>query len=1100
MRARHLAAALGAALLAGIAPGTALAGDPIMPLSQLRPGMQCTGYSVVRGTDDQLVRRRDRRRRRRRRVGRRRPAHPRPRVRPRRSTRTGVGPGFSGSPIYCPTATACSATARSPRRSASTAARPCWRRRSRRSSANPPDAPRGEADRARDRASGACCRSARAADRRRGARAAAIAARLRARAARGDAGPAARCSPRPRCRSAPFPPQPPRPGLGARRRVLQRATSRSARSARSPTSTATACGASATRSRAPGVRSLLLQDAYVYTVISTTRCGRRHRRRPTSSPPPATTSARSPTTRSTRSSGRTGAPAADHPGARSSARTPTPARRDTLAAQRRRRDRRRHADRRLRAVVRRRRSRSPQGASERPAQRARQADRQRVLPDRRARAQAAAALLQPLRLRARAVGPGRRAPTSSPPAAPPTRSSALTEIDDYKPRALHVTEFAAARDAPPRPAPGVPALGRPAAAVRAGRRVRARFHLQVVRGPRDHAHVPHPHPARPEPRPPPADVRRPRRRRPRLRPVRRARSTRSRSATRTRARAPATRARARSRSSRAAIKRIQRYDGVRLRAGGRRHARLPRPAAADLRAHVESRARPLGAKPGTLVPSGGGRLAPWHPSSSSTAARTLWVKIGAHPCWKVQKALDEQGIEYEIVKGPLRRGKRDELEKLSGQRQYPVIEFARRRGLPRRVGRDGRPHRHGRPGPGRRRRLGGGGHAELARDRVERLARSRSRPCRCPRAWRSAAARSPRRRRAGARARRGRGRAANTRCGAVGLARRAPRRVERDGAERADARADLADERVAVERRAARRAISPSSSRPRASRPSRSMMSRFASAAAQHVGWPGVGRRRGGTTARPARSQNGAAIAAADDDAAERQVAARDALGERDHVRAARRQRSIPNHVPRRPKPQITASTTNSTPVRAHSVGDALDVARRRLVHAAGADHRLDEDGRDAVGADALDLGLERLERVVRDLRGVAGRAGPSRRGWRGCRRCSCRSRACRGSPACARSGARARAGRSRRSSGGRAWPRCRSSRRRRGRGRSRASSTGASVGEPLGQLASAGVLANAPKRRVGRERRASARRPRRRSPSRPWPTLTYHRLAVPSR
>ena len=53
----------------------------------------------------------------------------------------------------------------------------------------------------------------------------------------------------------------------------------------------------------------------------------------------------------------------------------------------------------------------------------------------------------------------------------------------------------------------------------------------------------------------------------------------------------------------------------------------------------------------------------------------LWVKIGAHPCWKVQKTLDEQGVEYELVKGPLRRGKRDDLEQLSGQRQYPVIEF-----------------------------------------------------------------------------------------------------------------------------------------------------------------------------------------------------------------------------------------------------------------------------------------------------------------------------------------------------------------------------------------------------------------------------------------
>ena len=52
-----------------------------------------------------------------------------------------------------------------------------------------------------------------------------------------------------------------------------------------------------------------------------------------------------------------------------------------------------------------------------------------------------------------------------------------------------------------------------------------------------------------------------------------------------------------------------------------------------------------------------------------------WAKFGPHPCWKVQKALDESGVEYELVKGPLRRGKRDDLERISGQRQYPVIEF-----------------------------------------------------------------------------------------------------------------------------------------------------------------------------------------------------------------------------------------------------------------------------------------------------------------------------------------------------------------------------------------------------------------------------------------
>ena len=51
------------------------------------------------------------------------------------------------------------------------------------------------------------------------------------------------------------------------------------------------------------------------------------------------------------------------------------------------------------------------------------------------------------------------------------------------------------------------------------------------------------------------------------------------------------------------------------------------------------------------------------------------MKTSHHPCWRVQKALDEAGVEYEVVKGPLRPGKRDELERLSGQRKYPTIEF-----------------------------------------------------------------------------------------------------------------------------------------------------------------------------------------------------------------------------------------------------------------------------------------------------------------------------------------------------------------------------------------------------------------------------------------
>jgi glutathione S-transferase len=52
-----------------------------------------------------------------------------------------------------------------------------------------------------------------------------------------------------------------------------------------------------------------------------------------------------------------------------------------------------------------------------------------------------------------------------------------------------------------------------------------------------------------------------------------------------------------------------------------------------------------------------------------------WVKIGAHPCWKVQKALDEAGIEYEMVKHPARRSKREDYIQLTGQNKLPAIEF-----------------------------------------------------------------------------------------------------------------------------------------------------------------------------------------------------------------------------------------------------------------------------------------------------------------------------------------------------------------------------------------------------------------------------------------
>jgi len=51
----------------------------------------------------------------------------------------------------------------------------------------------------------------------------------------------------------------------------------------------------------------------------------------------------------------------------------------------------------------------------------------------------------------------------------------------------------------------------------------------------------------------------------------------------------------------------------------------------------------------------------------------LWVK-GPHPCWKVQKALDDAGIQYEIVKEKY-FGPRSETVSRTGQKRFPWIEF-----------------------------------------------------------------------------------------------------------------------------------------------------------------------------------------------------------------------------------------------------------------------------------------------------------------------------------------------------------------------------------------------------------------------------------------
>ena len=55
-----------------------------------------------------------------------------------------------------------------------------------------------------------------------------------------------------------------------------------------------------------------------------------------------------------------------------------------------------------------------------------------------------------------------------------------------------------------------------------------------------------------------------------------------------------------------------------------------------------------------------------------------WVKVGGHPCWRVEKALIDMGIEYETSAGaalPWQRDKRSELIEKTGENRYPAIEF-----------------------------------------------------------------------------------------------------------------------------------------------------------------------------------------------------------------------------------------------------------------------------------------------------------------------------------------------------------------------------------------------------------------------------------------
>jgi hypothetical protein len=57
--------------------------------------------------------------------------------------------------------------------------------------------------------------------------------------------------------------------------------------------------------------------------------------------------------------------------------------------------------------------------------------------------------------------------------------------------------------------------------------------------------------------------------------------------------------------------------------------------------------------------------------------RCSWtfVHTDLDACWKVQRALDEMGVEYDVVKHGYGKGGRDDVEELSGQRKLPVLEL-----------------------------------------------------------------------------------------------------------------------------------------------------------------------------------------------------------------------------------------------------------------------------------------------------------------------------------------------------------------------------------------------------------------------------------------
>ena len=52
-----------------------------------------------------------------------------------------------------------------------------------------------------------------------------------------------------------------------------------------------------------------------------------------------------------------------------------------------------------------------------------------------------------------------------------------------------------------------------------------------------------------------------------------------------------------------------------------------------------------------------------------------FLHMKADACWRLQRELDEAGIPYEAVKHGYTK-KRAKVEEISGQKLFPVIEFA----------------------------------------------------------------------------------------------------------------------------------------------------------------------------------------------------------------------------------------------------------------------------------------------------------------------------------------------------------------------------------------------------------------------------------------